>query len=142
MRRAGRRSKPLLDDAELFTDVFDVLEGVYRQLGRPQDLASLYERRVGRASVARDRSRARLDLARVLEEEVRDPVRAQRVVEEAVAADPSDESAIDELTRFASLNNAWKEACDALERALRASEDLPSATAAELWIKLAAVAPR
>ncbi len=126
----------LLDDAELFTDVFDVLEGVYRQLGRPQDLASLYERRVGRASVARDRSRARLDLARVLEEDVRDPVRAQRVVEEAVAADPSDESAIDELTRFASLNNAWKEACDALERALRASEDLPSATAAELWIKL------
>ncbi len=127
----------LLGDPDLFTDVFEVLEGVYRQLGRPQDLASLYERRIARATVARDRSRARLDLAKVIEEEVKDSVRAQRVVEDAVAADPSDDSAIDELTRLASVNNAWKEACDALERSLRAAEDLPSATAADLWVKLA-----
>jgi len=135
---ASRQSlEGLLDDADLFTDVFEVLEGVYRQLGRVQDLASLFERRIGRATVARDRSRARLDLAKVLEDEVKDPVRAQRVVEDAVTADPSDEVAIDELTRLASINSAWKEACDALDRSLRASEDLPSATAAELWVKLA-----
>jgi tetratricopeptide (TPR) repeat protein len=127
----------LLGDADLFTDVFEALEGVYRQLGRPQDLASLYERRVAGTIVARERSRARLDLARVLEDEVKDPVRAQRVVEEAVAADPSDESALDELTRLASVNGAWKEACDAVERSLRATDDLPSVTAAELWVKLA-----
>jgi tetratricopeptide (TPR) repeat protein len=126
----------LLDDPDLFTDVFDILEGVYRQLGRPQDLASLHERQVARATVARDRSRTRLDLAKILEEEVKDRDRAQRVVEEAVAADPSDENAIEELTRLASLNTAWKDACDALERALVATEDLPSATAAELWIRL------
>jgi hypothetical protein len=135
---ASRKAlEPLLADEGLFLDVFDVLEGVYRQLGRAEDLASLYERRVGRASVARDRSRTRLDLAKVLEEEVKDSARAQRVVEQAVLADPSDEMAVDELTRLASANSAWKEACDALEKALRSSEDLPSATAAELWIKLA-----
>jgi tetratricopeptide (TPR) repeat protein len=126
----------LLTDPDLFADVFEVLEGVYRQLHRPQDLASLYERRIAGTTVARDRSRARLDLARVLEDEVKDPVRAQRVVEEAVTGDPSDESALDELTRLASVNNAWKEACDALERSLRGAQDLPSATAAELWVKL------
>ena len=126
----------LLDDPDLFRDVFDILEGVYRQLGRPQDLASLHERQVARATVARDRSRTRLDLAKILEEEVKDPVRAQRVVEEAVGADPSDENAIEELTRLASVNTAWKAACDALERALVATEDLPSAAAAELWIRL------
>jgi tetratricopeptide (TPR) repeat protein len=127
----------LLGNADLFADVFDVLEGVYRQLGRPQDLAALFERRVERAGVARDRSRARLELAKVIEDEVKDPLRAQRVVEEAVAADPSDDAAIDELTRLASANNAWKEACDALDRSLRAAQDLPSVTAAELWVKLA-----
>jgi tetratricopeptide (TPR) repeat protein len=127
----------LLDDEDLFVDVFDVLEGVYRQLHRPEDLAALFARRVKRATVARDRSRARLELAKVVEEEVKDTVRAQRVVEEAVLADPSDETAVDELMRLAALNGGWREACEALANALRTTEDLPSQTAAELWVKLA-----
>ncbi len=127
----------LLDDGELFDEVFEVLERAYRQLGRTRDVAVLYERRVGRASVARERSRARLDLARVFEEDVGDPERAQRVVEDAVAADPSDEGAVDELVRLASRNAGWRQACDAIERSLNATEDLPSATAAALWMKLA-----
>ena len=58
----------LLDDDALFEDAFDALEFVYRTLGRTEELAKLYERRVARAQSTRDRIRARLDLARVLEE--------------------------------------------------------------------------
>src|ERR1019366_5829435 len=39
----------LLDDDALFADAFDVLEGVYRALGKSEELAKLFERRVGRA---------------------------------------------------------------------------------------------
>jgi golgin subfamily B member 1 len=135
---ASRQSlEALLEDPLLFDEAFESLEGVYRQLGRTDDLSKLYERRIGRASSVRDRSRARLELARVLEEQVKDPNRAQRVVEEALAEDPSDESALAELERLAPINAGWREAGDALERALRAVKDLPAGTLAELWVRLA-----
>src|ERR1700722_16401908 len=87
---ASRSSlEALLEDPLLFDEAFESLEGVYRQLGKTDDLSRLYERRVGRAGSARERSRARLELARVLEEQVKDLPRAQRVVEEALAEDPS-----------------------------------------------------
>jgi tetratricopeptide (TPR) repeat protein len=127
----------LLDEALLFDEAFESLEGIYRQLGRTDDLARLYERRVGRAGSVRERSRARLELARVLEEQVHDAVRAQRVAEEAVFEDPSDEAALDELERLAPINAGWREAGDTLERALKAAKDLATGTVAELWVRLA-----
>ena len=127
----------LLDEPLLFDEAFESLEGIYRQLGKTDDLARLYERRIGRAAGVRDRSRARLELARVLEEQVRDALRAQRVVEEAVLEDPSDDAALDELERLAPVNAGWQEAGDTLERSLLSAKDLATGTVAELWVRLA-----
>ncbi len=127
----------LLDDDALFQDAFEALEWVYRTLGKGEDLAKLYERRVARARDSRERIRSRLDLARVLDEQVHDSPRAQRVVEQALAEDPSDPDALDELERLAPITSGWKEAADALAAALSAENDVPTATRTELWVKVA-----
>jgi len=128
----------LLEDDGLFDDAFDALEQVLRTLGLSEELAKLYERRVNRATGTRDRTHARLALARVLEERVGDKARAQRAVEAAVAEDPSDDEALQELERLATANGgAWAEAADALEGALGAAQDLPGATRTDLWVRLA-----
>jgi tetratricopeptide (TPR) repeat protein len=128
----------LLDDDALFDEAFEALEFVHRSLGRSEDLAKLYERRVGRARSTGDRTRARLDLARILEEMVGDRARAQRSVEAAVSEDPSDDDALAELERLAVANGAWATAADTLAVALESTEDLAGATRGELWIRLAA----
>ncbi|MEO6420657.1 MAG: tetratricopeptide repeat protein, partial [Polyangiaceae bacterium] len=127
----------LLEDGALFDDAFDALEGVYRALGESEDLAKLYERRVQRATGARDRARARLDLARVLEEQAHAPDRAQRVIEAAISEDPSDPEALIELERLAPVTNGWREAADALASSLAVAFDHSSSTRAELWVRLA-----
>ncbi len=128
----------ILTDDVLFDDAFDALEWTYRALGKSEDLAKLYEKRVDRAENTRDRSRVRMDLARVLEKDVRDPARAQRVIEAQIAEDPSDTDAMGELERLASAANGWRQACDALERALEnAEENVPAGTRSELWMRLA-----
>jgi golgin subfamily B member 1 len=110
---------------------------VYRALGLNEELASLYERKVTRATNLRDRSQARLDHARVLEEKVGDAARARKVVEAQIAEDPSDADALAELERLAGKSNGWKDAVLALSSALDASKDVPSGTRSELWIKVA-----
>lgn len=127
----------LLDDPDLWSDAFDVLEGVYRSLGQSEELAKLFERRVARAKEPRERLRAKLDLARVIEDQVHDAARAQRVVEEALAIDPTDADAMAELERLAPTTGGWKEAADALASSLeKHADDVPSATRAELWMRL------
>jgi golgin subfamily B member 1 len=127
----------LLDDDDLFEDAFEALEVVDRTLGRSEDLAKLYERRVARAQTTMDRTRARLDLARVLEDTVGDRARAQRVVEAAVAEDPTDEDALSELERLAGAGDTWRQAADALAAAIGAAQDLHASGRAELWIRVA-----
>jgi tetratricopeptide (TPR) repeat protein len=127
----------LLSDEPLFDEAFDALEMVYRQLSQHEDLAKLYERRVARALGSRDRSRARLELARVLEEQVGDPARAQRVVEDALGDDAADEDALAELERLAARTDGWSRAATALDLALREPRDLASGTQGELWVRLA-----
>jgi tetratricopeptide (TPR) repeat protein len=127
----------LLDDNALFEDAFEALEFVHRTLGRPEELARLYERRVTRAQSVRDRIRARLDLSRVLETMVGDRARAQRAVEAAITEEPSDDESLAELERLAGANDAWREAADTLSGALDAAQDLPAATRMELYVRLA-----
>jgi len=127
----------LLGDDALFDDAFEALETVFRTLGLNEDLAKLYERRVGRATAPRDRTRARLELARVLEESAGDRARAQGAVEAAVADDPSDEEALSELERLAASNGGWAQAADAFAAALESAHDLPGTTRTELWVRLA-----
>jgi tetratricopeptide (TPR) repeat protein len=127
----------LLEDDDLFDDAFEALESVHRTLGRSEELAKLYERKVARAASGAERARARLDLARVLEDTVGDRARAQRVVEAALAEDPSDDEALGQLERLAAADGAWRQAADALASALAQAEDVPAATRGELWIRLA-----
>ena len=127
----------LLEDETLFDDAFDALEFVLRTLGLSEDLAKLYDRRVARAHTGRDRARARLELARVLEERVGDRTRAQRAVEAAVQEEVSDEEALSELERLAASNDGWSQAADALAAALEGAADLSPATRTELWVRLA-----
>ncbi len=127
----------LLEEDALFDDAFEALEFVHRTLGRSEELAKLYERRVAKAPSTRDRTRARLDMARVLEESVGDRARAQKAVEAAIAEDPSEEDALAELARLATANSGWSSAADALGAALDTAEDLPAATRTELWVRLA-----
>ncbi|MGO9708401.1 MAG: hypothetical protein ACLQBL_06045 [Polyangiaceae bacterium] len=128
----------LLSEEALFDEAFDALEWVHRQLGQNEELAALYRRRVGRALSVRDRARARLDLARVLEVEVKDGQRAQRVIEEALGDDPADPDTLAELERLAPGNEGgWARASEALERSLGAAKDVPAGTRGELWLRLA-----
>ncbi len=127
----------LLDDGALFEDAFETLEFVHRTLGRTEELAKLYERRVARAPSTRDRIRARLDLARILEEMVGDRPRAQRAVGAAVSEEPSDEDSLAELERLATINNAWAEAAETLAAALETAQDLPAAIRMDLYVRLA-----
>jgi golgin subfamily B member 1 len=127
----------LLDDGALFEDAFETLEFVHRTLGRTEELAKLYERRVARAPSTRDRIRARLDLARILEEVVGDRARAQRAVGDAVSEEPSDEDSLAELERLATINSAWGEAAETLSNALETAQDLPAATRMDLYVRLA-----
>jgi tetratricopeptide (TPR) repeat protein len=127
----------LLEDGALFDDAFDALEFVHRTVGSGEDLAKLYERKVARAQTTGDRIRARLNLARVLEDTVGDRVRAQRAVEIAMAEDPGDEEALAELERLAAASGNWGQAADRLAAALEAAHDLPATTRTELWVRLA-----
>ncbi|MGD0525037.1 MAG: tetratricopeptide repeat protein [Polyangiaceae bacterium] len=128
----------LLEDDALFDDAFDALESVLGTLGLNEDLAKLYERRVARARGTRDKTHARLELARVLEERVGDRARAQRAVEAAIAEDPSDDEALQELERLAAANGAWAEAAAALGNALEAAgPEMPATTRTDLWVRLA-----
>ncbi len=135
--RAGMER--LLDDGTLFEEAFEVLESVYRQLDRNEDLAKIYERRVGRAQGKRDTNRARLDLAKILEDNVKDPARAQRVVEAALAVEVTDEEILAELERLAGISaEGYARAAEALEAALKAhAEDVAAPARAALWSRLA-----
>ncbi len=138
----------LLDDGALFDDVFDTLETTYRATSRGADLGRLYARRVDRAETVRERTRARLDLARVLENEAADPASAQKAVSAAVLEDPSDPQAVAELERLAEATGAWDVAADALGRALEAADKAArqgssmdvsaaaNAVSGELWARL------
>jgi len=139
----------LLADDALFDEVFETLESVYRALGMGEAIASLYERKIARADGAKARVRARLDLAAVLEKDVSDAARAQRVVEAALLDDPTDADVIAELERLASANGGFGAASEALARALEQHEQavgamsspnlaaVASGAATDLWIKLA-----
>ena len=108
----------LLSETALFDDAFETLEEVYRRTGRGADLGRLYARRIDRAEGVRGRTRARLELSRILETEANDPSGAQRAVEAAVVEDPNESEALSELERLAEKNAAWPSAADALARAL------------------------
>lgn len=126
----------LLSDSALFVDAAEALENVYRTTSRSAELATLFEKRVERAEGG-ERVRMRLELARVLEHDVRDLPRAQRTLEAALREDPSDHDVLTEIERLAEATSSWKDAEAALAEGLGKSESLSRSNRAELWAKLA-----
>jgi hypothetical protein len=67
--RAARESlEGLTDDATLFEEAAEALEVVYRAQNDNARLTALHEKRISYAGSARERTRIRLDLAKLLED--------------------------------------------------------------------------
>jgi len=135
---AGAREalEQLLDDAELFDEVAEAIEPVYRAANDHGKLASLFERRIDKAA-PRDRTRLRLDLARVLEERANDPKAAQRQVERALKDEPTEYEPFIELERLLPITDDWKTASDVIAKILEDNASLPRDNARDMWLKVA-----
>jgi tetratricopeptide (TPR) repeat protein len=82
--RVARESlEALTDDATLFEEAAEALEVVYRAQNDNARLTSLHEKRISYAGSARERTRIRLDLAKLLEDRAGDVKRAHAVLEDA-----------------------------------------------------------
>lgn len=127
----------LTSDRDLFEEVAELLEEVYRAAGRTQDLAGLYEKRVGFAESPTERIDMRRNLAKVLEDDCQDASAAQRVLQQGLNDDPSDGMLLSELERLAPITGNWEGAAAALRDAIAAKEDLTQDVAKELCLKLA-----
>ena len=109
----------LVENEELFEEVSEILESVYRARGLTDRLAKLYEKRVGFADSVEARIDMRRNLARVLEEEGKDPRAAQRVIELGLAEAPEDSALLEEIERLAPITGEWDKACQALSNAIK-----------------------
>ncbi|MEO7097440.1 MAG: tetratricopeptide repeat protein, partial [Polyangiales bacterium] len=126
----------LLDDPELFDEVAEALEPVYRSSSNHAKLASLFERRIDRAN-PRDRTRLRLELARVLEQQANDPKAAQRQVERALKDEPTEYEPFIELERLLPITEEWAQAAEVLAGILTTTTALSRDVARDMWLKLA-----
>ena len=132
----------LTDNRDLFDEASEVLEGVYREQGKTDRLAALFEKRVGFADSAEERVDMRQNLARVLEEDCGDPAAAQRVLQQGLADDPTNGAVLDELERLAPMTGDWGGAASALVRAVKGDPESGGAdilpdTARELLVRAA-----
>lgn len=129
----------LLDDPDLFEDAAEALEPVYRNANDHGKLAALFERKIDKAP-ERDRTRLRLELARVLEERASDPKAAQRQIERAFRDDPSEREPLAELERLLPITGEWQQAAEVIAATLETPEtsaDLPRDLVRDLWSKVA-----
>jgi len=127
----------LTEHYDLFEEAAEALESVYRSQGRTGPLAKLYEKRVSHADSPDARIDMRRNLSRVLEEDCKDPVAAQRVLQQGLAEAPTDSALLDELERLAPITGKWDEAAAALADAISKHRDLLPEAAVGLCVRLA-----
>ncbi len=108
----------LTDDRELFEETAEVLEEVYRRQNQTDRLAKLYEKRVGFAATPEIRLEMRQSLARVLEDDAKDPAAAQRVLAQGLVEAPGEPALLDEIERLAPVTGNWSGAAEALREAI------------------------
>ena len=128
----------LTAQTDLFEEAAEVLESVYRTGGRTDRLAKLYEKRVAHADSVDARVDMRRSLSRVLEDECKDPVAAQRVLQQGLLEAPTDGSLLDELERLAAITGDWLGAAGALSAAIEQHSDLSPEAAVALCVRLSA----
>lgn len=134
---AADELEKLTGERDLFEEAAEVLETVYRQRGKTDRLALLFEKRVGFADSREQRIDMRKNLARVLEDDGKDPAAAQRVLQQGLSDDPSDGSLLDEIERLAAITNNWEGAAAALEKAVADSPDLGRDLGRDLYVRVA-----
>jgi tetratricopeptide (TPR) repeat protein len=127
----------LTSNQDLFEEVSELLEQVYRALGDNGRLANLLDKRVDLTREPSDRVRLRLDLARVIEEKLGDPRRAQTTLESALQDDPADMDVLAEIERIMPVTGEWASGAAALDKAIVAASSLPPDTARDLFVRLA-----
>ncbi len=115
---------------ELFEDVAEVLDTMYRVSQDSAARARLRSRRIDSADGASDRVRLRLDLAQMLEDESFDTASAQEVIERALVDAPSDPELLERLERLAAANaagrlgaEAWRNAASAVTGAVTGARE-------------------
>ncbi len=114
----------LLESEEHFEEVFDILDGVYRDRPAGSALAQLHQMRVARAASPEERLDMRRSLAQVLEDDCKDPAAAQAVLQQSLADDPTDEGLRDELERLVAITDQWGAAADAILSVLKNEKDI------------------
>ncbi len=124
---AGVRAQleQLTDVQDIFEDVAEVLDNMYRVAQDPAGRAKLRNKRISYAPTAAERVRLRLELAQMLEDESFDTASAQEVVQQALFDDAADVDVLEQLERLATANaagtvgdEAWRKAADALGEAV------------------------
>ncbi|MBN2196558.1 MAG: tetratricopeptide repeat protein [Polyangiaceae bacterium] len=134
---ATEELEKLTSQRELFEEAVEVLEQVYRTRGRTERLVALYGKRVDFAESSVERIETRRSLARVLEDDARDPVRAQRVLEAALQDDPGDSALLEEIERLAPITGDWAGPAVVLRSAVDGAGDLAADVARELLVRCA-----
>ncbi len=134
---ASETLEKLLADDSLFEEAFQILEDVYRERGETDRLAGLYERRVAKAKSPAERIDMRRGLARVLEDDCRDPAAAQKVLQQGLSDDPTDTGLHDEIERLAPITGDWSGAAQALLSAASSAGKLPPEAGRELCVRAA-----
>lgn len=134
---AAAALEELTGRSDLFEEAADVLEQVYRLRGETAKLAALYGKRVDFAGSVAERIEVRRNLARVLEDDMRDVVGAQRVLEAALREDPSDQAVLEELERLAPISGDWVGPATVLRGAVEKATELGGETARDLLLKCA-----
>jgi len=124
----------LLGTKQYFDETFEILDRVYRDRPSGRDLASLHQLRVERAASSEERLDMRRSLAQVLEDECKDPLAAQRVLQEALTDALSEEGLRDEMERLLAITDGWVEGAQALLSALAAQK---KGLSAELGVSVA-----
>jgi tetratricopeptide (TPR) repeat protein len=126
----------LTDRRELFDEVAELLEGVYRSTTQTNRLAVIYEKKVALADGVLERLESRRQLARVLEEDCRDPAAACRVLAEGLGEDPSDSILVDDLERLCAITGTWAMVAGQLSQAIVAHGELPADVRRDLWLRV------
>src|SRR5690606_28980041 len=110
---------------DLFEEVAQLLESVYRGRGDVQQLTALGQKRVDHAETVEERLEMRKSLARILEEEMADTPNAQRVLESALVDCPTDEGLLLDLERLAQVTGDWGALATAVQSALQGNDGVP-----------------
>ncbi|HSC88266.1 MAG TPA: tetratricopeptide repeat protein, partial [Polyangiaceae bacterium] len=122
----------LLEQKEYFDEVFDILDGVYRERREGQRLAELHGLRVARATTPSERIDMRRSLSRVLEEDCADPLAAVRALGEGLKDDASESGLLDEMERLLAITNTFSEGAATVLSAVQKTKDIDPSVAREL----------